>query len=113
MLTLPINLISRNKLIEDIDKEVDGVIVKDTYSKGKSAGLRKAKILAEEQPEANYGSGWIACEDMLPNTRNNILICQKDGYVSIGYYSQKFFDLNSTPFNTVIAWQPLPEPYCL
>lgn len=23
------------------------------------------------------GGGWIACEDRLPDTRNNILICQK------------------------------------
>ena len=46
------DMISRDKLIEEIDKELSGVIVKDTYSKGKNAGLRKAKILAEEQSEA-------------------------------------------------------------
>ena len=37
------------KVIEEIEKEIDGVIVKDTYSKGKNAGLRKAKLLIEEQ----------------------------------------------------------------
>ncbi|WP_297642758.1 hypothetical protein [uncultured Bacteroides sp.] len=37
------------ELIEKIDREIDGVIVKDTYSKGKNAGLRKAKILVKEQ----------------------------------------------------------------
>lgn len=57
-------------------------------------------------------NGWIACEDKVPDTKNNILICQKDGYVSVGYYSQcKFLDLNSFPFDEVIAWQYLPEPY--
>lgn len=106
------DMISRNKLIEEIDKEISGVIVKDTYSKGKNAGLRKSKILAEEQTGANYEGGWIAVEDSLPDTRNNILICQKDGYVSIGYYSQdRFLDLNSTPFDEVIAWQPTPESF--
>lgn len=44
------DVISRSKLIEEIEKEIDGVIVKDTYSKGKNAGLRKAKILVEEKP---------------------------------------------------------------
>lgn len=30
------------KYEEEIFREIDGVIVKDTYSKGKNAGLRKA-----------------------------------------------------------------------
>lgn len=37
------------KVIEQIENEIDGVIVKDTYSKGKNAGLRKEKIFIEEQ----------------------------------------------------------------
>lgn len=40
--------IDGEKVIEEIEKEIDGVIVKDTYSKGKNAGLRKAKFLIEE-----------------------------------------------------------------
>lgn len=64
---------------------------------------------AEEQPKIG---GWIACKERLPDTRNNVLICQNDGYISIGYYSQeKFLDLNSYPFSEVIAWQSLPEAY--
>lgn len=62
--------------------------------------------------QEDCGSKWIPCSERLPETRNNILICQRSGYVSIGYYSQKeFLDLNSYPFENVIAWQPLPEPY--
>ena len=41
--------IDGNKVVEQIENEIDGVIVKDTYSKGKNAGLRKAKIFIEEQ----------------------------------------------------------------
>lgn len=41
--------IDGKKAIEQIENEIDGVIVKDTYSKGKNAGLRKAKIFIEEQ----------------------------------------------------------------
>lgn len=56
--------------------------------------------------------GWIPCSERLPDAKNNVLICQNDGYVSVGYYSQeKFLDLYSYPFNEVIAWQPLPEAY--
>lgn len=63
----------------------------------------------DEFPKAGE---WIPCKDRLPDTRNNILICQKDGYVSVGYYSQgQFLDLNSVEFNDVIAWQSLPEAY--
>lgn len=65
-----------------------------------------------EKSERYYNGGWILNENRKPETRNNILICQKDGYVSIGYYSQKeFLDLNSFPFEEVIAWQYLPSPY--
>ena len=67
------------------------------------------KKAVENQPKIGV---WIPCSERLPDTRNNVLICQNDGYVSIGYYSQeKFLDLNSYPFNEVIAWQPLPEEY--
>lgn len=41
--------IDGKKVIEQIENEIDSVIVKDTYSKGKNAGLRKAKIFIEEQ----------------------------------------------------------------
>lgn len=36
------------KYQEEISKEIDGVIVKDTYSKGKNAGLRKAWKIYED-----------------------------------------------------------------
>lgn len=42
-------VVDGKKVIKEIEKEIDGVIVKDTYSKGKNAGLRKAKLLIEEQ----------------------------------------------------------------
>ena len=66
-----------------------------------------------ERSAEDCGGGWIPCKDRLPETRNNILVCQSDGYVSVGYYSwdRAFLDLNSIPFNDVIAWRELPEPY--
>lgn len=38
----------REKYEEEIFKEIDGIIVKDTYSKGKNAGLRKARKIYED-----------------------------------------------------------------
>jgi hypothetical protein len=72
-----------------------------------------AKLADMERSAEDCGGGWIPCKDRLPETRNNILVCQSDGYVSVGYYSwdRAFLDLNSIPFNDVIAWRELPEPY--
>lgn len=115
-------MIDEKKLIEKIEKEIDGVIVKDTYSKWKNAGLRKARILAEEQPKIG---GWIPCSERLPDrgVMNPITndyaeylctVCvdgfrtvrpikfDKDGcWVNHGMNFDKY----------VTAWQPLPEEY--
>lgn len=59
-----------------------------------------------------YNDGWIPCSERLPETYDNLIICQRDGYVNVGWYSlNEFKDLNSVPYKDVIAWQPLPEPY--
>lgn len=72
-----------------------------------------AKLADMERSAEDCGGGWIPCKDRLPETRNNILVCQSDGYVSVGYYSwdRAFLDLNSILFDDVIAWRELPEPY--
>lgn len=55
---------------------------------------------------------WIPCSERLPVNYNNILICQRDGYVNVGYCSLNGFkDVNSYPYKDVVAWMPLPEPY--
>lgn len=95
-----------------VDK--DNQIVKDEFCSEEEAAKWLEDIYGikhEPKPQSKI-VGWIPCSERLPDTRNNILICQCDGYVSVGYYSQeKFLDLNSYPFDNVIAWQPLPEAY--
>ena len=55
---------------------------------------------------------WIPCSKRLPTNYDNLLICQSDGYVNVGYYSlNEFKDVNSYPYKDVVAWMPLPEPY--
>lgn len=71
--------------------------------------------LAEEyfaNTPQNFADGWIPCSERLPETYDNLLICQSDGYVNVGWYSlNEFKDVNSIPYKNVIAWQPLPQPY--
>lgn len=73
------DMISRNKLIEEINEEIDGVIVKDTYSKGKNAGLRRAKILAGEQIETHYDGGWQPISEYSRDEYDWVLIKYFDG----------------------------------
>ena len=103
------DMISRDKLIEEIDKELSGVIVKDTYSKGKNAGLRKAKILAEEQPEVRCG-GWIYCgdENNLPRESGeyDAIVSDYEIFATLHFNNanNKWFD-NDGDFRNVIAWR--------
>lgn len=73
------DMISRNKLIEEIDKEIESVIVKDTYSKGKNAGLRKAKILSEEQTGVPCGGGWQPISEYSRDKYDWVLVKYFDG----------------------------------
>lgn len=109
-------MIDEKKLIEEIEKEIDGVIVKDTYSRGKNAGLRKARILAEEQTKIG---GWIPCSERLPDKDGEYICTQKIYNLSNGKLSGKSVELvefcngkwRRAKHLKVIAWQPLPEEY--
>lgn len=102
-------MIDEKKLIEEIEKEIDGVIVKDTYSKGKNAGLRKARILAEEQPKIG---GWIPCSDRMPEENQNVIACFAHGTVTeLRFYDKKFHGIYDYDEKVIVAWQPLPEAY--
>ncbi len=87
-----------------------------------SAKLAAANM---ERSDRYYGGGWISVEDRLPESYTEIvLVCLKNGAVSVainttdgnfvnmmvGASRQKF--RNFPEHNSVIAWQPLPEPYC-
>lgn len=106
-------MIDEKKLIEEIEKEIDGVIVKDTYSKGKNAGLRKAKILAEEQPKTG---GWIPCSERLPEESGFYMVTKKIKETGNRFTGKSRFDIekgwnDSLDFVDIVAWQPLPEAY--
>lgn len=66
--------------------------------------------LAEE-----YNSGWIPCDENLPNHNQTVIFQTEDGMVETGHYDvEKDWCVNDSYFPNAfrfIAWQPLPDPY--
>lgn len=76
-----------------------------------SAKLQTANM---EQSEAHYNCRWISCEDRLPQENQRVLASFSHGAVTIlTYYDEKFHGIYDYTINTILAWQPLPEPYHL
>lgn len=121
------------KIKEKIRKEIEDVIVKDTYTKGKNAGLRKAEIFIDEVA-AEYNSGWIPCSERMPDEYGDYLVAWKPLHMSaediirkVGraiphYYEIVEYDPDDEELwigsieqaqgeYEIIAWQPLPSPY--
>lgn len=116
-------MIDEKKLIEILKKREEliypsailevagGHEIYDERSFGRYSELGIISNIIERLAEENKG-GWIPISERLPETYDNVLICQRDGYVNVAWYSLKEFkDMNSYPYKDVIAWQPLPEPY--
>lgn len=62
-------------------------------------------------------SKWIPCSERLPKEKDGIiLICEENGKVGTGVYSEYSDtwykgDMYGVGGSKVIAWKPLPEPY--
>ncbi len=70
------------------------------------------KLFNMEQLSTCCNDGWIACEDRLPEENQRVLASFSHGAVTIlTYYDKKFHGIYDYTINTVLAWQPLPEPY--
>ena len=89
---------------ERLEEEIDDVIVKDTYSKGKNAGLRKAKIIVNQVAEGykhattcyiqspceyqnediriDENDGWIPCSERLPESGETVIVSFKDRFLT-------------------------------
>lgn len=57
---------------------------------------------------------WIPCSEKLPEHLQDVLGCEKDGYITVcrfyKYNPPRWFDGYDEP-NEIVAWMPLPEPY--
>lgn len=70
------------------------------------------------QVEQEHNNGWIACSERLPEVNNFVLVESEHGIWIvrlIEYGNRKYFvDIYndySCPIDSVLAWQPLPQPY--
>ena len=48
-------------IVERLEEEIDDVIVKDTYTRGKNSGLRKAKIIVSQVASEYTSTELINC----------------------------------------------------
>ncbi len=69
-----------------------------------------------EQVAAEYNNGWIPCSERLPEENMEVIvtISEMDGYnhTSTSWLQDGVWIIKKTPLQpTVIAWQPIPEPY--
>ena len=75
--------------------------------------IHRAKQVVQEVEE-EYNGGWIPCSERLPEDSVEVLVCKQSGILDFDMYEYQYEDwkFNSKNHkNTVIAWQPLPEPY--
>lgn len=60
--------------------------------------------------------GWISCSERLPELNVDVLVCDRNGSISIDsaikYGGEVLFGYDTIYGNSdIIAWQPLPLPY--
>lgn len=117
-------MIDEKKLIEDIEKEFDGVC---TYDVSPSRAVQDFTDIVDRQPKVGV---WIPVSERLPNNLEHDWVLaqvqEDNGYMWIpkvmeyreskddwfydGEYGGWLKEMHGDEYR-VIAWQPLPEPY--
>ena len=77
--------------------------------------VQDAKQIVQEVAE-EYNGGWIPCSERLPEECTEVLVSVKEiddsFYTRTSWVQDGVWVIKKTPLQpTVIAWQPLPEPY--
>ena len=111
-----------NKVFEKILELIEQNSLKnrDSISFFNACGINfisasKAKEIVQEV-EREYNGGWISCSERLPEECIEVLVSIKEiddsFYTSTSWVQDGVWVIKKTPLQpTVIAWQPLPEPY--
>lgn len=101
-------MIDEKKLIEDIEKEFEGVCV---YDVSPSQAVNDFVEIVDRQPKVGE---WIPCSERLPDDFGLYLASYMDytGYhVNLLVFDPKeHFDVDFWK-EEIDAWMPLPEPY--
>lgn len=76
------------------------------------------KLTEDKTKRGSVKRRWIPVEDRLPDKKyEKVLICEEYGRIYTGKYdrySGRWYkgDMCAVGGHDVIAWMPLPEPYC-
>lgn len=81
----------------------------EAYQQSKLIIEQNIEEYKERQSEMDYGSGWIVCEDALPDDGESVLVTDGE-YVYLVEYDADL-DVAFGDVDNIIAWRYLPEPY--
>ena len=106
-----------DKLIERLKVASENACVRadlDEWYDGKESGLLDAIEIVNQLAE-EYKGGWIPCSERLPEKNGTyIVMIEKAEFPTTLFYNagcwEELID-DETIFYSVIAWQPLPQPY--
>lgn len=107
-------MIDEKRLIEDIEKEFDGMCV---YDVSPSQAVADFVEIVDRQPKVGE---WIPCSERLPKITDDYVLITMEKYYSkelcieIGYIEDgkwKFALTDKYIKSKVIAWCELPKPY--
>lgn len=78
----------------------------------------KADFLAlcADESSSDNSSKWISVKDRMPKDGSEVLFCDMDGDIFVGYHRKgeprtHFADLACGTIKNVVAWKALPTPY--
>lgn len=104
-----------DKILERLEREIAGKPTTDEYNNGINRAYSIVQEVAEE-----YNDGWISCSERLPEEYGDYLVWWTDitrkQYYEIVEYEPNNGWIGEIPqavegIYSVIAWQPLPEPF--
>ena len=101
--------------MQELEKILEEIEIKIAGSMGKK---REGLLEAHDIIRKHMNDGWIPVEERLPEEAGTYIVNALNGERSIVTFAKwknryKRFDMTGArAYWRVIAWRPLPEPYC-
>ena len=86
-----------------------------TYSKTGCGSCKLQTACPVNEPTIEAEPRWIPVSEKLPKYSDSVLVWTCDHEIDIGSYYSDMWHINgcgSVEDGTVLAWMPLPKPYC-